>query len=82
MFKRRPMRNKLLDNLHKGFVISCIGLTCYGLYLFGSRYYRYFTVVRPTIKEKEAEEERNLLSEGKATPESSLLIDSASNLKA
>ncbi|CAD7087464.1 unnamed protein product [Hermetia illucens] len=50
---KKPRQNHLLDRLHRGVVISCIGLTLYGSYLLGARVYRYFTVIRPAIKEAE-----------------------------
>lgn len=39
--------SSILDKLHRGVVITCIGLTLYGTALIGHRVYRYFTVVKP-----------------------------------
>lgn len=39
--------SKILDKLHRGVVITCIGLTLYGTVLIGNRVYRYFNVVKP-----------------------------------
>lgn len=50
--KKRPNIH-ILDRLHKGFVIACIGVTAYGTYLLGWRVHRYFTVIQPAKKEHE-----------------------------
>ena len=39
--------SRILDKLHRGVVITCMGLTLYGTALIGHRVYRYFTVVKP-----------------------------------
>lgn len=44
---RKIPTTKILDKLHRGVVIACIGLTLYGTGLIGHRVYRYFTVVKP-----------------------------------
>ncbi|GLH11969.1 Uncharacterized protein GBIM_16664 [Gryllus bimaculatus] len=82
MFKRRATRNLLFDRLHKGVVISCLALTLYGSFMIGDKMYRYFTVLRPQLKAKQEEEQKKLLSEGKASPDVSVMVDPASNLKA
>ena len=50
--KRRPA-GYLIDKLHKGFVLSCIGVTLYGLGVAGHRAYLYFTVTRPARAEEQ-----------------------------
>jgi hypothetical protein len=79
MIKRRT-RNKILDTLHKGVVLTCVGATVYGCVLLGLRVHRYFTVIRPQQKMKEIEENKHLLIEGTETSEKSLQ-DSAPELK-
>lgn len=50
--KKKPSVH-ILDRLHKGFVITCMGVTLYGTFLLGMRVYRYFTVIQPANKEAE-----------------------------
>lgn len=45
--KKFPSTSRILDKIHRGVVIACIGLTLYGTVLLGNRAYRYFTVVKP-----------------------------------
>lgn len=47
---KRQARNALMDRAHRGFVLTCIGLTAYGTYLLSLRVYRYFTVLAPAKK--------------------------------
>lgn len=75
--KKTARRSLILDKLHKGFVLTCIGVTLYGLTHFGMRWYNYFAVLRPEAKRRELLEKQKLLSEGS----SDVLIDSAMNLK-
>lgn len=42
-----------MDKLHRGFVITCIGMTTYGMYLLGWRVHRYFTVIKPMKEQAE-----------------------------
>jgi hypothetical protein len=51
--KKIPTANSLLNNLHKGVVLGCIGLTLWGLSVGGVRWYNYFTKTRPAKKEIE-----------------------------
>lgn len=77
MFKHRT-RNLILDKLHKGFVITCIGVTGYGCYLLGWRFYRYFTVIKPERQILASEEQKQLLAEGRGFNET---LDTATELK-
>lgn len=79
--KRLPKPRAFLDTLHKGFVLSCVGLTFYGLFLLGLRAERYFTVIRPQRELKETELKNQLLSEGRAPIDPSLMNDQAPELK-
>lgn len=79
MLKRRT-RNRILDSLHKGVVLTCVGVTVCGCVLLGFRAYRYFTVVRPQRKLREIEENKHLLSEGAEFIDSTL-PDSTPELK-
>ena len=38
---------KILDKLHRGVVVACIGLTLYGTAIIGNRVYRYFSLMKP-----------------------------------
>lgn len=75
--KKTPVRNAIIDKLHKGFVLTCVAVTVYGIGHLGLRWYRYFTVLRPEAKKRELLENKNLLAEGS----SDLLQDSAQTLK-
>jgi len=66
---RRPKTSAFADLFHKGFVVSCIGVTIYGLYIMGLRAERYFTVIRPQQKLKELELKQQLLTEGRESLE-------------
>jgi hypothetical protein len=79
MLKRRT-KNQIIDTLHKGVVLACVGATVYGCVLLGFRIHRYFTVIRPQQKLKEIEENKHLLLEGTESSESALK-DSAPELK-
>jgi hypothetical protein len=70
----------MVDKLHKGVVITCIGATLYGCALLGFKFYRYFTVTRPQRKLKEIDENKHLLLEGIDTSEKAFQ-DSAPELK-
>lgn len=63
LFKRRT-KNRILDSLHKGVVLACVGVTVCGCVVLGFRAYRYFTVIKPQRKVKEIEQNKHLLSEG------------------
>lgn len=57
MLKKRQVQGQFIDKLHKGFVISCIAVTCYGLAVAGHRAYLYLTVTKPA---REAEQLKKL----------------------
>jgi hypothetical protein len=79
MIKRRTS-NRILDTLHKGVVITCVGATVYGCVLMGLKLHRYFTVTRPQRKMIEIDENKHLLLEGTETSLKAL-EDSAPELK-
>ncbi|EDW86237.1 uncharacterized protein Dwil_GK16051 [Drosophila willistoni] len=59
--QKKPLNaNTLLDKLHRGAVYACIGVTLYGTYILGMRYYHYYTVIRPEKQQAELK----LLDEG------------------
>ncbi|KRK06139.1 uncharacterized protein Dyak_GE16245, isoform B [Drosophila yakuba] len=59
--QKKPINtNSLLDKLHRGAVYACIGVTLYGTYILGMRYYHYYTVIRPEKQQAELK----LLDEG------------------
>ncbi|EDW00374.1 uncharacterized protein LOC6564609 [Drosophila grimshawi] len=63
--QKKPLNaNTLLDKMHRGVVYACIGVTLYGTYLIGMRYYHYFTVIRPEKKVMDQQAELKLLDEG------------------
>ncbi|XP_050504372.1 uncharacterized protein LOC126883165 [Diabrotica virgifera virgifera] len=67
-----PKRSALLDTLHKGFVLSCIGVTIYAGSLFAVRYYNRFIKLKPE-KGQELLDRENLLSEG-ASPDKAPIL--------
>ncbi|EAT39695.1 AAEL008553-PA [Aedes aegypti] len=73
---KKQAKNLLMDKLHRGVVYTCIGLTLYGSYMLGQRFYRYFTVIKPA---RLAEEQRML--EAGAGPGPLVSADSAPTLK-
>ncbi|KDR10027.1 hypothetical protein L798_15689 [Zootermopsis nevadensis] len=79
MIKRRT-RNQVVETLHKGVVLTCIGVTLYGCFLLGMRFHKYFTVTRPMKKIKEVDENKHLLQEGVDASEKDLK-DNAPQLK-
>jgi Cytochrome oxidase c assembly len=66
---RKPRASVFADFLHKGFVVTCVGVTVYGLYLIGMRAERYFSVIRPQQKLRELEQQKSLLAEGRVSAE-------------
>ena len=45
--RKSPRPSVLLDKLHRGAVITCIGVTICGFVYGGYRWYNYFAVIRP-----------------------------------
>jgi hypothetical protein len=80
MIIKRRTRNQIVDTLHKGVVLACVGATVYGCVLLGLRVHKYFTVTKPQQKLKEIEANKHLLREG-AESSDSALQDSAPELK-
>jgi hypothetical protein len=78
--KKYSKPRAFVDKLHKGFVLGCVGLTVYGLFLLGLRAERYFTVIRPQRQLQDDEAKKELLSIGKAV-DASILNDKAEELK-
>ncbi|XP_065168804.1 uncharacterized protein [Atheta coriaria] len=76
--KKVAKSNILLDRLHKGVVLTCIGITLYGVGHLGLRWYRYFTVLRPEAKQRELLDQQKLLTEGSSNID--LLTDSAKTI--
>lgn len=62
--RKLPKRNVLLDRLHKGFVISCMGVTVLGTLYLGMGAYRYFMVLKPEAQQRKLLEKQQLLAEG------------------
>jgi hypothetical protein len=80
MIIKRRTRNRIVDILHKGVVLACVGTTLYGCVLLGLRLHKYFTVIKPQQKLKEIEDNKHLLREGTESSDSALQ-DSAPELK-
>jgi hypothetical protein len=70
MIIKRRTRNQIVDKLHKGVVLACIGATVYGCVLLGLRAYNYFTIVKPQRKLREIEDNKHLLHEGAESSDS------------
>lgn len=62
--RKFPKRNVLLDKLHKGFVIACMGVTLLGTAYLGMGAYHYFMVYKPEAKQRRLLEKQQLLAEG------------------
>lgn len=75
--KKIPKRSVLLNRLHKGFVLGCIGITALGTIYLGTAGYNYFMVHKPKAKELKLLEKQQLLAEGS----SDNLQDAAPTLK-
>ncbi|XP_019865079.1 uncharacterized protein LOC109594312 [Aethina tumida] len=76
--KKTPSRNSaLVDKLHKGFVLTCIGVTIYGFSMLGLKYYNYLTKTKPLLDQQKLKEAEGLLAEGS----SDLLYDTAKTMK-
>uniref|UniRef100_A0A1Q3FIC4 Putative cytochrome oxidase c assembly n=2 Tax=Culex tarsalis TaxID=7177 RepID=A0A1Q3FIC4_CULTA len=74
---KKQAKNLILDRMHRGVVYTCMGLTIWGSYMLGMRFYRYFTVIKPA---RQAEELRMLeagAGPGPAVPS----LDTAPTLK-
>ncbi|XP_011548268.3 uncharacterized protein LOC105380415 [Plutella xylostella] len=63
---RKQARTLIYDKLHKGVVLTCVGLTLYGTVILGDFVYRHFMYVRPKIQAAKEAAEKELLSEGAA----------------
>jgi len=50
--------SKWFDRFHKGFVMTCVGLTLYGFAVIGNRAYHYYFVEKPARLELEQSEEK------------------------
>lgn len=75
--RKIPKRSILLDRLHKGFVLSCVGITIFGTGYLGIGWYRYFAVMKPAAKQRQLLENQDLLREGS----SEILEDSSPVLR-
>lgn len=62
--KRTPKRSILLDRLHKGFVLTCVCVTLGGTGYLALGWYKYFTEVKPALKQKQLLDKQSLLAEG------------------
>lgn len=62
--KKLPKRSILLDRLHKGFVVTCVGITLLGTVYLCASAYNYFVVYKPTMKQRQLLEKQQLLAEG------------------
>lgn len=61
MQKKRLNNNALLDRLHRGAVLTCLGVTVVGTLFLGTKLYYYYTVIKP---ERQKTEFKQLISEG------------------
>lgn len=56
--------NAVADTLHKGFVLTCIGVTLYATSILSYKFYKYMTETRPKYLEQRRLMEQSLLAEG------------------
>jgi len=47
MLKRVPRKDLIIDKMHRGAVLACVGLTFVGLFICGERAVNYLTRVKP-----------------------------------
>lgn len=59
--RKFPRANRVIDFLHKSFVLTCVGMTVLSTIMLAERTYNYFTVVKPQRLE---EARRRLEEEG------------------
>ncbi|KAL1116535.1 hypothetical protein AAG570_005007 [Ranatra chinensis] len=69
-----PKGSAMLDRLHKGVVIVCLGMTLYGTLLLGNKVANYFINVRPQIEARKRREQAELLAEGRSNPDKASVI--------
>ncbi|XP_055642664.1 uncharacterized protein LOC129779289 [Toxorhynchites rutilus septentrionalis] len=74
---KRKAKDLLFDRLHRGVVYTCMGLTLWGSYMLGMRFYRYFTVIRPARQE----EERKMIEAGAGPGPAAITLDKVPTLK-
>ena len=56
--RKAAIPSKWFDRVHKGFVMTCVGLTLYGFSIIGSRAYHYYFVEKPAKLELQESEEK------------------------
>ncbi|KAL1396279.1 hypothetical protein pipiens_010635 [Culex pipiens pipiens] len=74
---KKQAKNLILDRMHRGVVYTCMGLTLWGSYMLGMRFYRYFTVIKPARQEEELRMLQAGAGPGPAVPS----LDTAPTLK-
>lgn len=55
--RKLPQTGRLADILHKSFVLTCAGVTLFGISFVGERTYTYFTKTKPArlLEQKQLE---------------------------
>lgn len=77
--RKLPQASRLADYLHKGIVLTCVGITLFGTMNLGMRVYNYYSVIKP---QRDREEERLSLAEREASAVEVEMTDTALPLKA
>lgn len=64
VMKKFAKTGRLADTFHKGFVVTCIGLTLYGMLIVGTRAHAYYTQLKPQrLRERELADKEALEQE-------------------
>ncbi|XP_023021148.1 uncharacterized protein [Leptinotarsa decemlineata] len=71
--KKHPVRNAIIDKFHRGFVYTCIGASIYAFSQIVSRFYHYYTVVKPQLAKQQLMEKEELLAEGSSEDKAPIL---------
>lgn len=77
--RKLPQASRLAEYLHKGFVLTCVGVTLFGTMNLGMRVYNYYSVIKP---QRDREAERLSLAEKETGAVEVDMTDNALPLKA
>ncbi|KAG7176369.1 putative Cytochrome oxidase c assembly-containing protein [Homarus americanus] len=78
VMRKLPRASRVADFLHKSFVVTCVGMTLFSMFIIGERTYSYFYVIKP----RRLEEERRKLAEEESKSFETEIPDIAETLKA
>lgn len=79
VMRKVPQASRLADYLHRGVVLTCVGITLLGTMNLGMRVYNYYSTIKP---QRDREAERLRLAEKEAGAVEADMTDAALPLKA